>query len=71
VTAGVSDPERGDEARVRPRAGRAARALCALLGHSYPVRLRPRPGECACGADHGYPGCVRCGARLNVRAWWH
>lgn len=60
-----------DEPRVRPRVGFWAQVLCGVLGHSYPVRLYEAGNEtCDCGADHTYPGCVRCGQASDVREWW-
>lgn len=54
------------DVRVAPELNAALRALCRLLGHSYPVRLvravdvlRDDP------LDHTYVGCVRCGRRVR------
>lgn len=57
--------------RPRPRVSRVLAALCRRLGHSYAVRTYERGNEnCDCGADHSYPGCVRCGEATDTRPWW-
>lgn len=55
-------------ARTRPEVGWKLARLCAMLGHSYPVRTWEGGNEnCDCGADHTYQGCVRCGAAMSEK----
>lgn len=57
--------------RPQPEVGWLLRRLCALLGHGCPARLLDPVEEfCACGADHSYTGCARCGVYLNTEKWW-
>lgn len=61
-----------DEVTTKPEVSRAARALCAALGHSYPVRM-VRPGDVLRDVpeDLTYVGCVRCGREMTeVKRWW-
>lgn len=57
------------KARKRPEVGWVRARFCALLGHSYAVKLWEGGNEnCDCGADHTYQGCIRCGAAMDEEA---